>query len=198
MKNKILSKYLFPYYVVSSVCFGISAFSMTLMKEDSITRKMIFQHDSLNKQHRTDTFICIYLVVIAAALGIIGIWNIPKNARNKTAQLAKQYMEDVMKKHPEIQGYKWLLDNPQCIQHIATVVCNELDQGSQEQILTLINSTFDGSDKSDKRIKKAEEQIMKIIERCATQKPEYLQKVINSVYEAFQIYYIIPQSQNTR
>lgn len=197
MKNKVLSKFLLPYYITGAIFFTLGGASATLVKENSVLRKIIVDNDIHTPSNRTNYFLCAVLVILCATMGGLSAIVVPKKAHKRTEKLTKQYLKIVLAKNPEIRAYSDILNDPKSVQQIATVICNGLDKDSQKAIFHILNKTFENSDNSPTDIERAEKQIISIVQNYAHSHPEYLQSIKYAITKSFQAY-VMPDNQNTK
>lgn len=172
--------------------FSFAVMSATLMKEDSKLKKLITQSDTKYTHTRPDYFICTLLILLFGSMGTIGLTTVPKSARNRTANITKQYLQYAMEKHPELQQYKTILNDQKSVLEISAVICNGLDQKTQQQILDILNKTYDKPDKTSDDIENAEKQIILIVQQYAQKNPQYMRDVIQAIANSFKTYIMTP------
>lgn len=197
MKNKILNKFLLPYYITGAFFFGLAGAVASLSTEHSALKKIIIDQDAHKPSDRTNYFVCAVLVILCATIGGLSAIVVPKTARTQTEELTKRYIKTVLASNPEMRTYSSILNDPKSVQQIATLICNGLDKDSQKAILHILNKTFGNSDNSPEDIARAEKQIISIVQNYAHNHPEYLQSVKYAITKSFQAY-VMPDNQNTK
>ncbi len=184
MSNTLLNKYLLPYRITAGLMLGVSIASINLAQKESKLAKVIYQ-DDYYAHSDTNYFLCVLLIIISLGLSGYGFISIPKQAKEKSNKLTKQYLQEIFTKYPELRKYESVLSNPEKLQEIAAFACNNLTKAEQNQILNIVKHTFDKSDTPEKteaeiqeNTQKAEEAILNIIKQHAADNPGYLQKIL--------------------
>ena len=188
MKNKLLNKYLLPYYVFAGSFFLIAATSLETLREDSKIAQIIYQDNLMVKKSHTRYFLISVFVLASIALGTTGIIHMKKSADKQIREITKEYIEQLLQTNPELQKYTDVLENQKSLQYIAAVACNGLSKDEIADILYIVNTVSHGSEKSDFELKqnifKMHEYILKLIKEHANTNPQYAQDIINAIETA--------------
>lgn len=187
MSNTLLNKYLLPYRITAGLMLGVSIASINLAQKESKLAKVIYQ-DDYYAHSDTNYFLCVLLIIISLGLSGYGFISIPKQAKEKSNKLTKQYLQEIFTKYPELRKYESVLSNPEKLQEIAAFACNNLSKVEQNQILNIVKNTFDKSENPEiseaeiqANIKKAENDILAIIKHHEATNPGYLQKILSVI-----------------
>ena len=196
MQNKILNKYLRQYYIGGALFFGIAAGSGIIMHKNAQLHekdKIAFQDTEYDT---TDPFqmLSLLLIAICIYMGSQSAAVIYKT-KSQANKLAKEYLDDMLKRHPDLQKYSTILKNNQKVKEIAAFACNYLSDVEQQRIIDIINKAYDIGTK--KAINNAHIEITNIIHNHARLNPEYTKQILALIKGSNKTYVMNP-NEHTR
>lgn len=194
-QNKFLTKYLLSYYIFAGVFTLLSVAPTAVFAVDK-PNKNVYEKSSLDK------VICLLLTAICLFMAYINAISIPKKIKRKTYNLTNTYMDNVIKKYPDLQKYKHLLANPEFIKNLTVFICNDLDNQEHEEIFKAIrcyNIEYyeNPTTENIKIIDDIDHKILHIVKKHAENKPEFLQNISTMLKNPSKTY-VMPMSYRTR
>ena len=192
MQNKILNKYLRQYYIGGALFFGTVVGSSIILHKSAQENPVPdnIEYDVTEPLH----IIALLLIIVCFYMGSQSAAVIYKT-KSQANKLAKEYLDDMLKRHPDLQKYSTILKNNQKVKEIAAFACNYLSDVEQQKIIDIINKAYDIGTK--KAINDAHIEIMNIIHNHARLNPEYTKQMLALIKGSNKTYVFNP-NEHTR
>ena len=177
-ENKLLNKYLFPYYMYATLSVGIATGTVVLgYKQVQENKEFAQKNPDIQPENSLD-LLYVLLLVGCICYSYFGFHIVPAQARKKTNALACTYIYDMLQKYPELKSYESALSDPDQLEQIIALVCNGLDEKTQKQIIQISKkyNNIDAKDRSEEtdKITEIDKQILDIAKNYAAQNPNYM------------------------
>lgn len=202
VKNTLVHKYVVPYYIGASIFFGIAgATTIVDIKHAKENQEFAQKHPDIETQDSLDS-LSIILIIASILLGCFGFRVVPKQATQKASDLTHRYINDMIFKNPELKQYASVLTNEELLEKMAAVICNGLDEKSQQEIIKIskqFKNLDTNSDFNEKeQIWDIDEQIIDVVKRYAEQNPAYIANVRAMLAKLGTTYVMTSENQQTR
>ncbi len=192
MQNKILNKYLLPYYINAVLFLTMGACAADLMRPESKLAKVIYSENPSFIHSSTNQFVCSVLIVSAIVMGWFGLISLPRSAKKQANGIAQKYLQNVFDKHPELKQYESVFNDQKKLQQICAIACNNLNKAEQKQILHIVNNSLSKEPKSDFAEKQIfanmEMAIFNVVDKHISENPEYIQQILSTFANNHSIY----------
>ena len=111
------------------------------------------------------------------------------------SRLVRNFIKQVMKDHPELKSFEKVLDNPQAMRNIATMVSNAIEPSVQSEIVEILrvwdessqNKYFTHADDLA-MTKKSCKKLSKIMEKYIKRTPRFIQDIYAAMSHAHNTY----------
>ena len=177
-ENKIITRYVMPYYIGATLFFSVAIGSGILMHKTIQENKTYAQNNPDARQEDPVDLLPLFLLITCVVLGVYSFTIIPGQSRRKAREITYEYVKTVMAKHPELRQYIRVLHNDKMLEMLSAVVCNGLSTQEQKRIVSFarqFNKIEAHSEVERKQcICDIEEQILDVVKQHAENNPEYI------------------------
>ena len=186
MKNNLLNKYLFSSYLASVLFMGAAGTAFYIAEKEVQMVKNHPGNKQLKDSSKTTCFICLLIAAASVVMGVFSGVKYPMVVKAKTKNMTKNYLQDIFVRHPEMRKYSSILEDSEKIYEIAAVICNDLTDTEQKDILNYANEELSKSDNAQgvTQIKKIEYMIIDVIQAHAKKDPKYMRKILQAIANA--------------
>ena len=168
--NKIKTRIIVPYVIVGTMgIFTVVASTVMKQKENQYIAEMQMNNTYVEDSTMSDT---MYIVLICMGLlaGFAGFVSVPDYMSRKINTLTEKYLNEMMKKYPELEKYKDALSDKKTLNALSTLVCNGLDKSERKQVVSAVRDL-----KLEAELPALTEVFLNIANKHAAKHPEYVQ-----------------------
>lgn len=186
MKNNLLNKYLFSCYVAAALFVGGASVATFFAGKEIKMIKANPENQAVVDSCKSTFFLCACIIIASLMLAHFSGITYPKNVREKANTFTKHYLQDIFVRYPETRRFSFILENPKKLQEIAAVICNNLTENEQKEILNIVEKELNDSNTKNQSVKsrKIENAITNIVQKHATRDPEYMNKILSAIMSA--------------
>jgi hypothetical protein len=168
--NKIKTRIIVPYAIVGTMgIFTVVASTVMKQKENQYIAEMQMNNTYVEDSTMSDS---MYIVLICMGLlvGFGGFVSLPDYMSRKINTLTEKYLNEMMKKYPELEKYKDALSDKKTLNALSTLVCNGLDKSERKQVVSAVRDL-----KLEAELPALTEVFLNIANKHAAKHPEYVQ-----------------------
>ena len=181
IQNKIINKYVLPYYIGAGFFFTIAAGTALIdYKQVQENKEFNQRHPDLESDSALD-LLSVILIIASVFFGYYGLRVIPGSAHKKANDLIHRYINEEMIRHPQLKRYKNVLNDDKSLETLAAYVCDTLSEQEQQQILQIAKkfNNIEAKSEFDEKsvINNIDEEILAVVKKHAVQHPEHTEKI---------------------
>ena len=173
-KNKIAKKYLTPYVILLYIFVVMVLTSIAVINTNTDFLKNIKK----TEQKPSKIANAVYITLVTGIF-IYGMSFMHKSANKFASKVAKGYVEKAILKYPELEPFKYVLQNPNSATRIANDIVSNLSQPEQKYILEQLRTLNCFSKQED--INSVYDEIVRKIEQHNENHPEFLDDIYYSL-----------------
>jgi len=188
--NKMILKHFLPAVIAVAIT-GTGALGLVSYK--------IYEETKTEKGIDLRTALSPFIVLYALCLIIIPLAGTYKKTKKFASHAAREYIIAAMKEYPELKQFQKVLSNRHAMNHLATVISNNLRPSEQEIISeTVFKMKLKlplPTRQEHKLVRETLDKVVKVVEEHGLVHPEFISKVYMEMARADAAYIYSQQKQ---
>ena len=183
MKNNLLNKYLMTSYISAVLLLGAAGTSAFFAKKEVQMVKNHPENQAVADNAKSTFFLCMLVFTVSIIMSVLSGVKYPIFVREKVKIMTQNYLKDIFTRYPGMRKYSSILEDSKKVHEIAAIICNDLTEEEQNDILKIVREELSKPDNKHgaSKIKKIEYAILDIVQAHAQQDPKYMHKLLRAI-----------------